>query len=157
MYLFIKEVVRNFGGSPLQPLLVALAKKIQGQVITREETAEHVSAKDFLPRPPLSKQQTESTSQPEQIIKPEVLASSEMAGVADLLFPNTQSQQDIVAAEATTLAPIEQLNKKETDHASLTESTTYIPNPSAGYASTRSNLSEIIRLLPTSSPFKQYG
>ena len=41
-------------------LLVALAKKIQGKVITREETAERVSANDFLPKPPLSKQQPQS-------------------------------------------------------------------------------------------------
>ena len=50
-------------------LLVALAKKIQGKVITREETAERVSAEDFLPKPPLPKQQPESTSQPEQMIE----------------------------------------------------------------------------------------
>jgi hypothetical protein len=63
-------------------LLVALAKKISGNVIKQqEETAEHVLVEDFLPKPP-SPKQPESTFQSEQTHKPEPQASSEMLDIA---------------------------------------------------------------------------
>ena len=151
-------------------LLVALAKKIQGKVITREETAERVSANDFLPKPLLSKQQPQSTSQLEQIIKPELLASDEIVEVARQsvdeiqtgLFspkPRTQSektaesQQDIIGVGKSRSEPMEQLVRS-----SLSNPTANIPNdPNSDYISTRRNLNEIIRLLPKNSPIKPYG
>lgn len=147
-------------------LLVALAKKIQGQVVTREETAERVSESDFLPKPPLSKPQPQSSSQLEEMIKPEPLASDERVEVtrqsideiqSELLSPKphaqpkkpTESQQDILGVGKTQSEPMEQLDRC---------SSANIPNhPNSDDLSARSNLYQIIRDLPKNSPMKPYG
>lgn len=152
-------------------LLVALAKKIQGKVITREETVERVSVNDFLPKLPLSKQQPQSTAQLEQMIKSEPLASDEIVEVARQsvdeiqsgllsLKPHTQpkktaeSKEDIIGVGKTQSEPMEQLDLSP----SLSNPTANIPNhPNLDYTSIRNNLNETIRLLSKNSPIKSYG
>ena len=135
-------------------LLVALAKKIQDKVITREETVERVSANDFLPKPLLSKQQPQSTSQ-------EVARQSVDEIQSGLLSPKprtqpekiVESQQEIKGVGKTKSEPMEQL-----DLSSLSNPTANIPNhQNSDYTSTRSKLNEIIRRLPKHSPIKPYG
>lgn len=147
-------------------LLVALAKKIQGKVLIREEIAERISGEEFLPKPLLLRPQPKSADQSEQMIKPEPLNSDEVVEIAkscgdeiqqERLLPkpytHTEPQQDILAARETQSAPIEHLER-----VSLSTLTANVPNHlNADYTSTKINLSEIIRLLPNNAPMKKYG
>ena len=154
-------------------LLIALAKKVQGKLLIREEIAERVSGEDFLPKPALLK----SIFQSEHMSKQEPVTADEIIDIPEkfvdeiqegLLFPKpkqsssaeqtAESPQAIVIAGMSASTPIKPLNKTETVHSSVNQSTTNRTNHlSADYRVIRRNLSEIIRRLPKKSPIKQYG
>lgn len=120
-------------------LLVSLAKKIQGQVITQEETTERVSAGDFLPKPTLSKQQPEFTSQLKQISKIVLDEIPESVEVAEQSDDKSQSGPSFPESELHT--PKDSIPS----------------NPNIDYQSQRNRLNQIIIPLPKKSSVKQYG
>lgn len=123
-------------------LLVALAKKIQGKVLTREKTAEHVSGEDFLPKPALLNQQPESTAQ-SAMITPEPLPSDDRGDIVD-------KSQSGLFAKPKPCPPPEQAAESQ----QAVEETISAPSD---YTSTRIALSEIIRPLPKNSPIRKHG